>query len=33
MNEDKERQRRLEDVGIVNQEVRWISKDEMRKQL
>lgn len=29
MNEENERERRLDDVGIVNQEERW-SKDEVR---
>ena len=30
MNEENERERRLEEVEIVNQEVGWISKDEVR---
>lgn len=30
MNEENERERRLDDVGIVDQEVRWISRDEVR---
>ena len=30
MDEGNEREGRLDDVGIVNEEVQWISKEEVR---